>query len=273
MKSFLMIGGDQRFDYLAQLLLNEKHTVYWYQRRSDINPIDGIKIIQHIIETDYTIFPIPMKATDSIDYSHIISRLNTATTVFGGMISNDYADQLTKKHINYFDYGVTEEFALRNAIPTAEGAIEIAMHNTRKTLANSNVCVVGYGRIGKALSQRLKNLGCHVTISARKEKDIHAILENDMQPVYTDELRKCGVFDIIFNTVPAQVIDRSTLIKQTADTLIIDLASKPGGVDLGTAMEREIKVIHALSLPSRCAPDTAGRIIFDIINNQINKGV
>jgi len=73
--------------------------------------------------------------------------------------------------------------------------------------------------------------------------------------------------DIVFNTVPAMVLDRDLLFKLNKEALIIDLASKPGGVDFLAAEELGIKTIHALGLPGKTAPVSAARIIKDTIYN------
>ena len=44
-------------------------------------------------------------------------------------------------------------------------------------------------------------------------------------------------------------------------SLIVDLASKPGGTDFDAARRLGHKVIHALSLPAVCAPETAGEAV------------
>ena len=80
-------------------------------------------------------------------------------------------------------------------------------------------------------------------------------------------------FDIIFNTIPALVLNRNELIKIRNDALVIDLASKPGGVDFDAAKELGIRVIWALSLPGRVAPVTAGIIIKDTIINMMREEV
>ena len=43
--------------------------------------------------------------------------------------------------------------------------------------------------------------------------------------------------------------------------LIIDLASLPGGTDFAAAEELGLHAEHALALPGRCAPQTAGALI------------
>lgn len=51
------------------------------------------------------------------------------------------------------------------------------------------------------------------------------------------------------------------------DALVIDLASKPGGVDLNAAKEYGVKTVWALSLPGRVAPISAGDIIKQTVLN------
>jgi len=72
---------------------------------------------------------------------------------------------------------------------------------------------------------------------------------------------------IVFNTVPATVLNEDTLAAADDNCLIIDLASKPGGIDFATAKKLGLKTIWALSLPGKVAPITAGEIIFNTIQN------
>ena len=76
-----------------------------------------------------------------------------------------------------------------------------------------------------------------------------------------------GGVDIIFNTVPSLILDFRVLSKTKTDVLIIDLASRPGGVDFATADNLNRRVVWALSLPGRVAPLTAGEIIKDTLFN------
>ena len=71
-------------------------------------------------------------------------------------------------------------------------------------------------------------------------------------------------FDIIINTVPSCILGKSELAKIRKDALIIDVSSKPGGVDFARAAELSLNVIWALSLPGKVAPQTAGEIISEI---------
>ena len=193
----------------------------------------------------------------------------------GGKLPKVWSDACLENGITVFDYYESEEFAIANAIPTAEGAIEIAMRELPITLNGSRSFVIGYGRIGKVLSRLLKALGSDVTVSARKSYDIAWINAGGCKAVNTGRL--CEVlenrFDVVFNTVPRKVLDRTALAKLPKGTLIIDLASKPGGVDTAEAERLSQKVIWALSLPGKVAPVTSGEIIADTVGMWLSTGM
>ena len=93
-----------------------------------------------------------------------------------------------------------------------------------------------------------------------------------MNPVLTSELENIvNQYDIVFNTVPAPVIDKAVLNKAQKSTLFIDLASKPGGIDFDEARLCGIDTIWSLSLPGKVAPATAGEFVKDTILNIIEQ--
>lgn len=77
---------------------------------------------------------------------------------------------------------------------------------------------------------------------------------------------------MLFNTVPQTVIGRKELAG-AKDSLIIDLASKPGGVDFDAARDLGVKVIWALGLPGKVAPVSAGKIIKKSILNILSENM
>ena len=165
---------------------------------------------------------------------------------------------------NYTDYGALDSFAILNAVPTAEGAIKLAIENTPFTLFESNILVIGYGRVGKVLAERLKSLGANVCVSARKPKDFATLKAFGFNYINTNELNcKPLLYDIIFNTVDFEVINHKSL-ENTNASLLIDLSSK-GGFDLNFAKEKGIIAIKAPSLPAIYSPDTAGKILADTV--------
>lgn len=159
-----------------------------------------------------------------------------------------------------------------NAVPTAEGAIEIAISETPVTIHGSKCLVLGYGKIGKILTKDLYGMGAITYAAARKYADLAMIEGHGYEPLQMSTLKgRINEFDIIFNTVPALILDDEVLSKVQKDALIIDLASKPGGVDFEAAKKYGLRVIWALSLPGKVAPITSGAIIKDTIMNIINE--
>jgi dipicolinate synthase subunit A len=150
---------------------------------------------------------------------------------------------------------------LKNAVPTAAGAIAVAMNNSDNTINGSKILVCGYGRIGKVLSEMLRGMGADVTISARRKSDFAWISLNGYKSDYTGHFSDLENYTIIFNTVPSLIFNKELLEKVNHDTLIIDLASKPGGVDFKTAESLGITAIQALALPGKTSPKSAGEIM------------
>ena len=74
-----------------------------------------------------------------------------------------------------------------------------------------------------------------------------------------------GSYDLVFNTVPAPGLGVEELAALKERALGIDLASRPGGVDLDAAAALGVRVVWALSLPGKVAPVTSGRYIKDTI--------
>ncbi len=158
------------------------------------------------------------------------------------------------------DYGKSDGFALLNAVPTAEAAISIAIENTDFTLWQSNVLIIGFGRVGKILADRLYKMGANVTVTARKQADFGLADALNYKFIHTNEIaHHLGKYSVIFNTLDFTVIDENSMKKCSAP-LLIDLSSK-GGFDPLLAEREGKKAIVAPGLPGKTAPVTAGNIL------------
>ena len=182
------------------------------------------------------------------------------------------SSELVCRGIKVIDYFKREELQILDAIPTAEGAVQIAMDERPYTISGSNCLVIGYGRIGKILSSMLKALNARVTVSARKCEDLAWIRAYGMIPHETSKISEIiPEQDIIFNTVPSLVIGSNELAKAKKTALLVDLASKPGGIDFDEAKNYGIDTVWSLSLPGKVAPVSAGGYICDTIMNIIEQ--
>lgn len=281
-KTVTVIGGDLRQLTVAKELITAGCSVKLFLWEENFS--SGISVCADVNEAtgaDILIFAMPMCigtkinapfSECEIDVTDILERLSTKTIVFGGKIPEGVKSILNKKKINYWDYLEREELALKNAVATAEGALEIAIRETPITIHNSDCVVVGYGRIGKILSRTLKSMGAKVTVLARRIQ-VRAEAEIDgFAAKNISELSGVAVdSDIIFNTVPSLLFNSEVLDNINNKTLLIDLASKPGGVDFKVAKNNGINVIWALSIPGKTAPVTAGEIIYETICNILHE--
>lgn len=270
-KTFSVIGGDLRQLTLASLLEKDNYnvTIFGFDTGIDVGNLKKCGSLADAANKDFIILPLPVSqdnktlnapySSDVIPLDTLMEYTNENSVILGGK---------TCRLPNVYDYFEREELSVANAIPTAEGAIETALSETAYTLFGSKCLVIGFGRCGKILADRLKGMGCKVSVSARKPSDFAWIDAFGYAVCDSENLNgKISDFDIIFNTVPVLLLDGDLLKQIPKDTLIIDLASKPGGVDFSLAKELGLKVIWALSLPGKCAPITSGKIIKDTIIN------
>ena len=210
-----------------------------------------------------------------VTLEYVLENINKKTVIMGGRL-DEKAYSLAAAHNNkIIDYYGREELSVLNAVPTAEGAVELAMRELPVTLFGSRVAVIGFGRIGKVLTKVLCGLGAEVTVFARKpEAKAWARIYGCKAEDTSGMSEYLSRFVCIFNTVPAPVISGTELRNIRSDAVVIDLASAPGGVDTGAAEAAGIKVITALSLPGRVAPESAGEIIAETaINILFQEGI
>lgn len=205
-----------------------------------------------------------------------IASLPANCMVFSG-IARPYLKQLCEKHrVQLFELLSRNDVAIYNSIPTVEGALMMAIQHTDITIHNSTTIVLGFGRVGLSLARVLYAIGAKIRVGVRRTDDMARAFEMGLESFLMEGLvTEVNNADLIFNTVPALVIDAAILKNMPHDVVIIDLASKPGGVDYAYAEKRGIKAILAPSLPGIVAPRTAGSILanamIQIINDRIRK--
>ena len=283
--TFAVIGGDLRSAYLAGLLAADGYKVITSGFDStDLPPcVTGCtNPAQAVPLADCVILPLPVTTDGTtvnapfsrmrIPLDQVLNGLSQDQFLVGGKISDVVRKEAECRGLIIADYLDREELAVMNAVPTAEGAIQLAMEELPVTIDGSKCLITGFGRVGRTLSKRLVSLGARVTVAARKFADLAWAKSQGCDTIEMEAHAKPGDFDVIFNTVPVMLFGKEILKGMEKDTLLIDLASRPGGVDFNAAAELQIKTIWALSLPGRVAPKTAGAIIKKTILNMIKEG-
>ncbi len=281
-----VIGGDLRQLYAAEFLAEEGFEVALY----GINPPAEIGFPESVTRcTSYrdaisgsSLITLPLPCTiDGIrvncplgDYNikidDIFSYITCNQIITGGRIEQLLHEKAQIYDINLIDYYEREELCIANTVPTSEGAIAIAMEVMPITIHGSKAIIYGYGRVGKVLANTAKALGASVTIAARS-REAFAWAKTSGFEICDISKKPEGNFDIVFNTVPSLVLTEEILSSFKAGTPIIELASKPGGIDMKAAADLRLKPIWALSLPGRVAPATAGKSIAEAIINIFNE--
>ena len=275
--TFGVIGGDERMKYLAQSIAADGYPVCvcGLEKLGTCRGAAECDLPQLAAKSSVILLPLPATkdglflnapyAENEIRLDDDFARFFMHKTVCGGMLQRLTASSSLWREIEPDAYYRREELAVGHVIPTAEGAVGIAIREYPGTINGAKCLITGFGRIGKNLAIILRGMGAEVFCAARKKADLMQMRAFGVQPLTYREISRR--FDLIFNTVPAKVLTSPVLMQQTRDTLIIELASAPGGTDLKRAEELHLHVIDAPSLPGRVAPKTAAEYIKEAVYN------
>ena len=226
---------------------------------------------EEIALADYILLPLPLDAART-PLAELLRAARPGALALGGMLSEEAKAIAAEAGVELVDYFAREELAIRNAIPTAEGCIGVLLAQRKRTLWGSAVLLLGFGPVGQAVGTRLAALGARVTVAARRPAQRAQAESQGMQGAELARLaRLAPAFDTVVNTIPAQVLTAPVLARLRPGSLIVDLASRPGGTDFDAAARCGHKAIHALSLPAACAPETAGEIVARTVREMLRE--
>ena len=256
----LVIGGDRRMLFAANTFREKGYSVDTYGlisgERGDINAADII------------VLPVPV-SRDKVN-------INCALT--GEVIPLDTLNYLPEKTFafgggklkikNYTDYLALDDYKIKNAAVTAEGAIAYAIDNTDFSLWQSRILVIGYGKTGRAITERLKGFSPLLSVSARNPRDFADLQFQGINSINTADIHKHrGKFSIVFNTVDIKFSE--SVANALRGTLFLDISTF-GGFEYGEAEKHGIEYKKLPGLPGVCAPRSAGKIIAETVINLQN---
>lgn len=279
-----VVGGDLRQANLARLLAEDGHTVHLYAlEHSSLLPLPNLILSDHLNRIHYAdcvILPLPVCqssgmvntpfSSQPLSLSGLLEQLSPKQFLFGGRPDIETITTVQTYGLTLHDYFAREELAVANAVPTAEGALQLAMEQLPITIHGARVLILGFGRVGRITAKCFSALGAKVTVGARKYESLAWASSMGFEGELLSRLSGwLFSYDLIINTVPALLLGQEELKLLRPDCLILDLASAPGGVDLTAANALGINAISALSLPGKVAPASAGRIIRDTIYHML----
>lgn len=274
---FWIFGGDLRQHWLARQLAEDGHIVRCYGLDPQflvgpsLFPEADLAFCQKHSPT-CVIFPLPCQDKQGhlsapfhpnpLSLGDIFHALPPNLLLVGGQIKEQVKNMAKEGQHLLLDYFTREELAIANAVPTAEGCLQVAMERLPITLQDARVLILGYGKVATATAQRFAALGAKITVAARRYSQLALAKAQGFNTDRIDQLvGGLCCYDCIVNTVPAQILGEKELEDMGDDCLILDLASLPGGVDLEAADKLHRTVVPALSLPGRVAPASAGKAI------------
>lgn len=147
------------------------------------------------------------------------------------------------------------QFTNVNSIATAEGVLALILKNKKKLLSELTVMILGYGKSSRAIADLLTRNKVKNIIVARSEiSRVEAYTMSKYVTSFNELTDYLKTTDIIVNTVPSLVVTKEIMQKCNKDIYIIDIASKPGGVDYEAANNLGLNAYLAPGLPSIYAP-------------------
>lgn len=275
-----ILGGDDRELILVSELVRMSATVAVAGFPKD-KMIHGAFVVSTVEEAckdaEVVILPLPGTTSDGriravyAEDNLILSEKAISSMGKNALVIIGSAQPFLKEWSQKYSFQLMEivemdEIAILNSIPTAEGAVQIAMEETSSTIHGSHTCIIGFGRVAITLARILKALGSDVTVVARNEGQLARAYEMGCNRAGFNELRELmNSTNVVFNTVPSMVLDKEIIRYANPDVLIIDLATQPGGTDFEAANTFGLKAILAPGLPGKVAPTFAGKILADVI--------
>lgn len=257
MFKFYFLGEDERIKFLKEMYKEEKKSIENMELADIIvTPIPFSKDGEKITSTEVSVDEFGKKCINK--------------KIISGSISKENRRKLEINNVEYVDLMDLDEMAILNAIPTAEGTVLEVLKETNFTIFNSNVLVLGFGRVGKIMCNTFKGLGAKVYCEARKEKDLALIYSMGYNDINLNKLNNyLDKMDIIINTIPHMMLDEKRLNLLKKDCFVIDVSSKPGGIDFEVAKTLGINAKLVLGIPSKVAPKTAAEYMKKIIDRII----
>ncbi len=280
--NFTVLGGDERSVHVVTRLLRDGHEVRTYQmeRAQSVQGTACPTAEAALSGAGCVVLPVPLSTmpgmlnapygSHEMPLAELWPMIPAGVPVFSGAVKPGERAQAEEHGVVLTDLLTMEELAVKNAALTAEGALSVLIQETDHCLMGESILIIGAGRIGKLLGLRLRALGAKVTVSARKDSDLAWCRALCLGVADTREMELIlPRFSCVVNTVPSPVLSGDRLERLPQGTIILELASKPGGVDLAAAEKCGVRVVNAGGLPGKTAPKSAAEAIVDTIYHNI----
>jgi dipicolinate synthase subunit A len=268
-----LVGGDERDPEIARLAAETGATVNAFGIPWPEGGIAGVERVDSpsaaVDGADYIFLPIPLGVGTILYAPHasepvlvdegVFSRAAPGAYAFCGRVTPEIEEAARSAGVRIHEYDPDKELMLLRGPAIVEGALQQAIEATDITINDAEVVVVGFGNIGQLLARSLRGLGARVHVAARNPIQRAGAYADGLLPLTLEELPDLAPsLDMVFSTVPAQVVGRSVLERLPTGTLVLDIAPPPDHADLELAAELGHRAVWARGLGRR-APVTVGR--------------
>lgn len=270
-KKIAVIGGDKRLAYIVPQLARRGFEVSCYAtepipEKSGISYCFAGSFAEAAEGAEAIVCGIPFEknnhvyadmAMPDLEIEAFFESLHQGKKLFGGVLPKKVKDFCKEKEIFYYDFMEDESLAIFNAVATAEGSILTALREHPTNLHGSRCLVLGYGKCGRVLADKLQGLAAKVTVCARKQGVLACVKAAGLEALDFESLaRKIGDFEYIFNTIPSKVLTEEILKRTQKTGLIVDIATG-GGVDFEAAGKWGVRALLCPGLPGKYAPKSS----------------
>lgn len=270
-----VIGGDKRTACMVPFFKEMGYRVIGYKlchmKEEDTAPDVMADSLKQAVElADVIVGGIPLEKKGIVNIKELSRHLRRRHRVFGGVISETFRQECDERGILCYDFMKDENIAIFNAVATAEGAILEALSHKDTNIHASKSLVLGYGRCGKVLAQKLKGLSAEVTVCSQDMIELSMAETMGMDSLLLNRLdERIGEFEYIYNTIPAVLLRGEILRELRKDVLVIDIASGKGGIDEKEARALKIHTLHCLGLPGKYAERISARRLTEYVADKI----
>lgn len=248
MKFFLDLT-DKRLPFVKEYLQKNKKQVENFNKED----------VSNINSEDVIIVSPAFKWSETL-----VNDLPSNITIFAGNIYEEFLKVINNKNIKYINFMAHEDFVLKNATLTAEGFLGDLILNTKSSMYNQQILILGSGRVAKAVGYLFYKLGLTFDFAMRNEKEYnHAKLfarKCILGDSYKNALKN---YDVVINTIPAVIFNENDANKFKKDCYVFELASKQCLEGIST---QNFNYVLCPALPSKYTPKTAADLMIEILN-------
>lgn len=274
----VMVGGDRRMELTRELLIGRGYGVEWIRNEE----------MEHwqekICRSRLLILPYPYTVKEGHipgwenggegRIFNLLERLAHGTEIIAGMGMPEEAVTFAEaRGLHLAAYSEDPVFLQRNAEISGEAAVEALMQRSNAALDEMRIVLLGYGLFGRAIAVRLRALGARIWVAARRQAQRQMAVRDGMVALSPEEIGTVAPYmDAVLNTIPAVVLGKEQLRAFSKQTIFLELASPPYGIDLPAAAQLGLNVQVLPGLPTQYAPLSAARALAETIVNRFKEG-